>query len=1333
MRDRDPGCALHGPVSHDGSEDQEHSGVSTTVFPGFPGYRVLRVLGQGGFGIVFEAEPDGGGEGRERVAIKVARAERPDAAARLLEEIAALRAIGPPHVPGVIEDGTLPDGAPYVVMDFVRGRPLSERLLAGALPVDEAISLARAVLDALAAIHDKGLVHRDLKPENILFDERGRVTIVDFGLVTAMSPSGQRIDLTDVGEAVGTADYMAPEQCEGLVEADARADLYALAVIFYELVAERPPFWGTRAVVHQGHLSRRPPRLSQLAPDRDVPPALDALLLRCLAKDREERFASVAELRAALAAIPEAEGEERISQPATAGHARAGTKRRAPRDERRTLGLIYFASDLDVLSIGGAIGALGGQLAHAAGGRYVAAYGLGHSDNPARLALAAAQELLRSGAAEQARLDLGTVAVQSRKDGSRRFLSPLFSHDDRFPDPAAARGLSFSPAIAAVLPELLAPADDTPASANLPEEILEETQPMTLDLGLGPLLGRNEVLSSAIAAARRAVRHQQPAVAVFLGEAGHGKSHLASVLVRRLVDLYPPADVILLRAHDPAVGGAERTLRDLLEILLPIPAALPVDERLALLAAQLGALGDPRVLDAVAAVLGWDPPEGAALASGLRSGEAPGLVRAALTQALGSALLARARSKPVALLLDDAHFADEIVLGGLELAAVAEAAAPLWIGLLARPSFAAEHPAWGERAAQRDEHDLGPLDPASAAVLCRWLLQPVEAIPDSAVKRLTERAEGNPLLLVELVRGLKRDELVRKGPRGDWYLAADELDRLPDLPIIEWLAHVELDALSPALRAHARLIALLGEDVSMAEVMGVLHRLELQGGESELPLDAKIAHQRLLAAGIVRQGRSGHIGFRHDLARAAVARSAPDAWRRRIHFAAVDFYCDPRSVAGDRRLAQLAFHAAQVGLGPIAAMAYLELAERTRARHAYTEAERLYSRALEQPGERDPLERRQAYRGRGQVRYRIGRCHDALTDFSCARAIAAEEEDDLVEAEILLDEAAAFDSMEEHHSAEVQVEQAALLLRDPALPALGARLLLAQGRAALRRRRQDGAAALLGQAAIAAGELGSDGHETLVGALLLLAEVHLDAGRLDEAGATLARLIFLCEAYGDTFHLCSAFRVRGRLRALAGDRGAMVDDLSRSLSTARALGQGTLERMAEQELGEHLFLLDDLEAAAPHVQRAAVLDRRFVEGERRPVVPLLEARLACYRGDEGAAASLLGAIRARQKAALAEGQIDALMTPPEDVLFHMVELSLAGGDAAAWDALEARAERAAGVEVRLEVLEGRALAALRRGRPDEARAHLERALGLARAVPSVLLSRLQRWLAEASR
>ena len=410
-------------------------------------------------------------------------------------------------------------------------------------------------------------------------------------------------------------------------------------------------------------------------------------------------------------------------------------------------------------------------------------------------------------------------------------------------------------------------------------------------------------------------------------------------------------------------------------------------------------------------------------------GAAPGALRSALTVAAGEALRRRAATRPLFVVLDDAHYASDVLISALEYAALSENGARLWICVLGRPTFEQQAPSWGERAGRRDVHHLGPLDPQSAATLCRRLLLPVESVADSAVQRLVDRAQAIPLLLVELVRGLRREGIVRRSPKGEaWYLATDELDRLPDLPLIEWLARSELDALAPTLRGHVRLLALLGEQVAHADVAGVLLRLEQEGGDLEFPLDGRVATQRLLAAGIVVEDRDARIGFRHALVRETIAKSTPDELRHRIHHAAALHDLEAAGAAGagsdEHRLANLAYHAGEAGMSAVAERAYLELAERARLRHAYTDAERLYSRALEQRGDAGPAERAAAYRGRGLMRSRIGRHHDALADFSCARTMVDEQGDVAAHMEILLDEATALDWMDEYKSSEERVEQA---------------------------------------------------------------------------------------------------------------------------------------------------------------------------------------------------------------------------------------------------------------------------------------------------------------------
>src|SRR5262249_41084332 len=152
--------------------------------------------------------------------------------------------------------------------------------------------------------------------------------------------------------------------------------------------------------------------------------------------------------------------------------------------------------------------------------------------------------------------------------------------------------------------------------------------------------------------------------------------------------------------------------------------------------------------------------------------------------------------RPVAIVFDDAHLADPTVLDAFEYATLGEAGSAVWICALARPSFEHSRPAWGTRAGGASKHSIEPLDVVSAAKLARRLLHPAENVSRRALGRLYDRTRGVPRLLVELIRGLKREGIVRRAENGTgYYLATDELDRLPDLPIVQWTASREVEAL----------------------------------------------------------------------------------------------------------------------------------------------------------------------------------------------------------------------------------------------------------------------------------------------------------------------------------------------------------------------------------------------------------------------------------------------------------------------------------------------------------------------------------------------------------
>jgi len=265
-------------------------------------YLIRRRLGRGGMGAVYEAEDPMSGE---VVAVKVLSAQFGDDAAlrrRFDVEIETLKALRHPGIVRLLAFGE-EDGQPYFAMELVRGRSLEDLIRAGRrFTWQETVSIATEIAAALKAAHDQGIVHRDLKPANLLFlDEpqpgSGGVKLADFGIARLFGDGGQ----TQAGTVVGTVEYMAPEQAAGQ-PVDHRGDLYALGLVMFAMLAGRPPFQGGQPLQVLDRQKREvPPRVSSLA--SDVPPHLDELIARLLAKEPAKRPANSLALTRLLGAI----------------------------------------------------------------------------------------------------------------------------------------------------------------------------------------------------------------------------------------------------------------------------------------------------------------------------------------------------------------------------------------------------------------------------------------------------------------------------------------------------------------------------------------------------------------------------------------------------------------------------------------------------------------------------------------------------------------------------------------------------------------------------------------------------------------------------------------------------------------------------------------------------------------------------------------------------------------------------------------------------------------------------------------------------------------------
>ena len=265
-----------------------------TLFDGR--YRIMRKLGSGGMADVYLAEDE---ELGRRVAIKILNDKyAPDDqfVERFRREAKNAAGLSHPNIVSIYDRGEA-EGTYYIAMEYLDGRSLKELVVArGPLPIPDAIAATRQVLSALRFAHRKGVVHRDIKPHNVMADADGRLKVTDFGIARAGVSQ-----MTEAGSIIGTAQYLSPEQARG-APVDQRSDLYSMGIVLYEMLTGQVPFTGESPVeIAMKHLSDPPRPPSLLRPD--IPPDLDMVVLRALAKNPEDRFQTAEEMDAELGRV----------------------------------------------------------------------------------------------------------------------------------------------------------------------------------------------------------------------------------------------------------------------------------------------------------------------------------------------------------------------------------------------------------------------------------------------------------------------------------------------------------------------------------------------------------------------------------------------------------------------------------------------------------------------------------------------------------------------------------------------------------------------------------------------------------------------------------------------------------------------------------------------------------------------------------------------------------------------------------------------------------------------------------------------------------------------
>ncbi|WP_437554887.1 protein kinase [Sorangium sp. So ce367] len=1307
------GCPLHGGAAPSAAKEEAGAGEVAPRIRGFDG---LRLLDEGGFARVFAASRR---EDGLAVALKIAR-HRGDP--RFSREAAALRRVGPPAVPRLLGEGESDGGFPYLVLELLEGETLARWMEAlpgagAAAPVE-----AARLLDALGAAVDRGhaagVVHRDLKPENVMVRRKQgpapEVALLDFGLARLGEGNGameEGREPTHTGLRLGSVVYMAPEQCLDARDIDARADLYSLGVLAFELLTGRPPFVGDASAVVHAHVSRRPPRPSEIAP---LPRGADDVLLRALAKAREERFGSArafsealrAALEGVMAPLPPQEAGQPPQRP---GHPprRAAPGRPAP-PRRGPVALLAVRSGAPVDQVVGVAASFGGRLARVQDGLYVIAFP-GAPRPGARAALQAARRL--AAALDQATSAVVHVAELQVREGAAGmvFAGPALSQPRSFWPPGAPDPVAITPEAAALLPEA-APLDER-AEAGSDDSASAGVAPPAPPAAELPLRGRDELVAEIAADARAAWRDSAPLLLTLIGDVGHGKTRLWEAVAAALSS-EPGAQAIAVAARPPAVAEPAGLVRALLRAALSLGGGARAEAIraacVARLGPELGLASWPAVAFALDALPEAEPAVAAVLA-------APGALRQTLARAAGEALQRLARERPLALIVDDAQQGDQAGLDALEIATLSGARAPLAVLVAATPALSTMRPLHGERAARSVQRRLPPLDPGAARAVLLDRLRPVEFVPEPVVAGLLEAAQGVPLFLVELASALRQAGAIRKVRGGPgWYLAGDAIARGEAAPIMSRLARRTLAGLPPPLAELAQVCAVAGDALAIDELGGLVDAAAAGGAVAACrDLDPGVGLSRLARRGLLRAADGERLAFAHPLLREAIEAEVPAALRRRLHAIALRRLL---TAPAERRarLAQIARHAAAAGAHAEAAAACFELAEDARRRHLYVDAERHYTAALAEaeattaraeaaPAEAGAAPERAVSRaavlaGRGKVRYRIQRFDDATGDLRAARALAEAAADDPMVADLLLEEATILDWCDDFAGSEALVDQARPLVERLGDAGMEVRCEVAVGRGHFRRQELDDAIARLAPAAQRAEALGD--HESCVIAQLLIAPALVYAGRLDEAEVRFDEVIARCERVGDRLHLGGAYQNRLTIRLMREDPEGAVSDLRTAVALARELGNAYLERGPAHNLAELLYWGGELDEALPLALRAWELQQRFFEASAAPDYALLVARIHCARGELGEARRHLDWVRTR---------CDLDAAPP--VTRVLVRLCAqvcegAGAPAEAWEALVAEVREAALLSEHIEVLCFAAAAALEGGRREDARRFL---------------------------
>ncbi len=758
--------------------------VSPEVPPTSYGNR-FRIEGEpieGGMGLVYRAKDLQTGED---VALKVLSENRGTQPLRFRQEAQLLADLAHPAIVRYLAHGTTPQGEPYMVMEWLQGETLEDRLARGRLRVSETLQVGRRVAEALAAAHKLGVVHRDIKPANVFLShgDASQAKVLDFGIARRLYDPRASPSLTGVNAALGTPLYMAPEQARGTTAVDGRADIFSLGCVLFECLAGHPPFAGdSPTAIMAKILLDESVDVARQRPE--TPARLVDLLRRMLAKEPEQRPGKADEIAATLgdiitqflrratasnlnAVAPDATppptslgtaGEQRVlaailvSRPSLD----AGTATRM-NDPAQTADLAGILSDRlanpalsegELAQLKAEIAPLGARLERLAGGSLVIALG-GEQNTPTDQASQAGRCALRlKRTLPQAKLGIATVRIDH---AGKHAWASVIDH--------AGQLLAATPSGHIHVDALTARLLETRFEiAALPEgqfDLLFEKglreAPRTLVGRTVPCFGREREIGILEGLWDEVCDEPVARAMLISAPAGGGKSRVRQEFCDRVQQRERPFELLLGRG-DPMRDGAPLAL---IGIALRTAAGIVGGESLELQRERLTAhvtrfvpaQERPRIAVFLGEIASIPFPDHDNLP--LRAArQDPRLMADQMQMAWVDWLDAECQHHPVLLVLEDLHWGDPSTVSFVDAALRVLKDKPLMVVALARPEVDRRFMnLWSERGAQRI--NLGPLPPKQAQ---RMIEHVVGTLAADSVRWMVERAQGNPFYLEELLR-----------------------------------------------------------------------------------------------------------------------------------------------------------------------------------------------------------------------------------------------------------------------------------------------------------------------------------------------------------------------------------------------------------------------------------------------------------------------------------------------------------------------------------------------------------------------------------------------------